>query len=713
MPSLNRRIKLFLVIALPIAAASIFLLFNTFRDLERTASSIDLNEANRNRQAVSSAFASLQDRFAGMISDNAHWDDAAEQSYGQIDEPWMYETWGASTNDTNYDTMMLLDSSGELIIGYHKGARKEMSAADYTGGRIEGIIRSLPYSPSAFSSVGTLVQTPYGISVIGVAPVLPLSKDIALPPGRPRILILGQAISEAMLDRISRQYGVDGLQLSALTSDMEPENILRDHLGQPVAGVTWSMSTPGDAVRNSYRTSAIATVLAILGVVIPIAFVHFRTLANIEIKDKQDFEVARHDALSRLPNQLLFNEALTHLLANALPGELAIVHLRLDSFNAINDAYGRAIGDKLLLAVAGRLTDTLTGYGILARIAGDEFAVAVSSAHARDHAGLVASAMLEQFKQPFSIDGRIISIKSNIGISVYTDSPVDLQEFLRQSNIALTEAEDNGPGQFRYFDPQADRRHSLDIEIASELGRIIADDAIEVAYQPIVDADTLKLVAVEALARWPSDEPVVYPPDRFIPVAERHDRIDQLGRQIFEKACRDIAPVPQIRVAINLSALQISNQHLTQELVAIAGSYRMPLSRIELEFTESVLIKNKDRAKALIRELRQLGITVALDDFGTGFASIGYLREFEFDKIKLDRTLTQRMAEDEASRRFVSGTVTIARGLSSTLLAEGVETAIEAQTMRNVGCQEFQGFFFGRPQSIEDIKKKLAEQREA
>jgi EAL domain-containing protein (putative c-di-GMP-specific phosphodiesterase class I) len=263
----------------------------------------------------------------------------------------------------------------------------------------------------------------------------------------------------------------------------------------------------------------------------------------------------------------------------------------------------------------------------------------------------------------------------------------------------MYDAKDNGRNRWRRFDATLDLKRIEDLTIANELRAFIARGEFDVAYQPMVDSRDRSIVGVEALARWPKSSPRELAPDRFIPVAEEHGLIDSLSALILGIACRDMVQWHDLKLAVNVSPVQIANPQLVPDITRIAGEAGLPLHRLEVEFTESVLIRNPARAKQVIRELQCLGVTVALDDFGTGYASVGYLREYGFNKIKLDRSLTHSISTDIAAQQVVQGTILIAKGLSANIIAEGVETEEEAQLMRLSGCNQLQGFYFGRPQA--------------
>jgi diguanylate cyclase (GGDEF)-like protein len=417
---------------------------------------------------------------------------------------------------------------------------------------------------------------------------------------------------------------------------------------------------------------------------------------------------SRHDALSGLPNRAFLLDELGTRLAQAEPSELALIFIDLDGFKAVNDAYDHETGDKLIRAVAAGLESVVAGDGIIARLGGDEFAVLVTGESAVNRSERIAARVLAFVKEPFDIDGRIASIGASIGIAELGSEPLDPSELMRRADIAMYDAKDNGRNRWRRFDETLDLKRIEDLTVANELRAFIARGEFDVAYQPMVDSRDRAIVGVEALARWPKSSTRDLTPDRFIPVAEEHGLIDSLSALILGIACRDMVQWRDLKLAVNVSPVQIANPQLVPDITRIASEAGLPLQRLEVEFTESVLIRNPARAKQVIRELQGLGVTVALDDFGTGYASVGYLREYGFNKIKLDRSLTHSISTDIAAQQVVQGTILIARGLSANIIAEGVETEEEAQLMRLSGCNQLQGFYFGRPQAATALVSLLA-----
>ncbi len=693
-----KRFRLLGLIVLPVVVALCGMLWSSATMLTGIAHSVDQQEAERSWNAIQSAFGAAQERLAGTIADNAKWDDAATQAYGPIDQDWMYNTWGVGSSDVNYDTMYIVDNLGHSIISYQNGQLSTMPATDYFGEALQKITDDLPKDSSTFEAVSTLVMTPQGLSIMAAGPILPTSEEIKIPTERPNVLVFSKLVSDDMLAAMSKQYVVDGIELAAVTQLSEVSNILLDRWGRVLSAVTWQARHPGAAASAAYQGNALQSILAIIGVMLPLTLAYARSVHALDRTAASARFAAHHDVLSGLYNRAFLIEELSSKLATARPFELALMFVDLDGFKAVNDAYDHETGDELIRTVSERLSSLTTGQCTLARLGGDEFAILINGTQSIERAQALAQQVLAELRKPFDIGGRMALIGASIGIAQRGEQRLEPPEFMRMADIAMYEAKDAGGNQMRLFDSALDGKRSEDIAIANEMRAFIAQGVFDIAYQPMVDSRSRAMIGVEALARWPKSSDRRLAPDCFIRIAEEHGLINDLGSLILRMACRDMAQLPGLRLAVNISALQVNDPELVSRIVRIAGETDFPLDRLEVEFTETVLIRNEQRAGEVITKLKSLGVTVSLDDFGTGYASVGYLRKYAFDKIKLDRSLTQSLSNSPATQRVVQGTVLIANGLSACIIAEGVETEEEARLMHLSGCHELQGYFFGKPQ---------------
>lgn len=459
-----------------------------------------------------------------------------------------------------------------------------------------------------------------------------------------------------------------------------------------VLAAFWHASRPVEGI------TAIVLVFAVAATMVPLALALAQARQTNELYATAMVDASTHDPLSGLPNRGAFAAQVALLLAPADPPPVALVYVDLDGFKSVNDNYNHETGDSLLRAVASGFASLAGETVSVARLGGDEFAFLVTGANARLRAETLAIHVLAFVKEPFDIGGKEAVIGASIGLAETGGGGVDADELMRQADAAMRDAKSHGHNLRRWFDAELDAKRHEELEIAREMRSFIVHGAFEVEYQPIVDSGTRRIEAVEALARWPKASARRLTPDRFIPIAEEHGLIGDLGNLVLAKACRDLAQWQDLRLSVNVSPVQLNNRAFTKTIERIVRQCRFPLNRLEVEFTETALIRNTERAREVIGELHARGVTVALDDFGTGFASVGYLRTFRFDKVKLDKSLTQSILTNTAAQKVVQGTVLIAGGLSAAIIAEGIESEEEAQLLRLSGCHQLQGYYFGRPQ---------------
>jgi diguanylate cyclase (GGDEF)-like protein len=708
----GRARKLAVFILLPMVVAIATMLWSTFKMLDGISASVDSLENERTWQAVHSAVTTTAQSLGGIMKDNAQWDDAVSNIYAPLNDTWLRETWGTATADTNYNFLYILDAKGNRLTAYENGSLLTQSSQRQFGSALPNILSALPSDKITFSVVTSLIDTPNGLAAIAAAPILPQDSSITIPAEKPNILIFGRYFTPPVLSSLSTQFIVDNLQLQPVNNSSTQENVLNDHWGNPVASAHWQARHPGDAARQNYSFSSFALLIALLGAMFPISWAHFKMMSNLEDKELRALFTARHDGLSGIPNRSYLIETLNEKLPVVKPHELALIYIDLDGFKSVNDTYGHEGGDMLICSVTKALNGLVNNNEFLARLGGDEFAILITDTGTKARAEILAQEIIETLSTPFSINGRIANVGASIGIATYETAGIIASELMRQSDIAMYSAKEGGRNRFRHFDVRLDHGRHEETEIAAEIQAFIDSEGFTVAFQPIVDSASRNIVAVEALARWPKSSCRKISPDVFIRIAEENGLIDSLGFLIMRTAFKSAAQWKNLRLAVNVSPIQLYNKTFSSDISKLAAATNFDLKLLEVEFTESMLIKNPARAKQVITELKSLGIKVALDDFGTGYASVGYLREFSFDRIKLDRSLTQKVLGDISTQQVVQGTVLIAKGLSAQIVAEGVETEEEAKLMHLTGCNYMQGYYFGKPQDSSSINNLLRVQNE-
>jgi diguanylate cyclase (GGDEF)-like protein/PAS domain S-box-containing protein len=434
-----------------------------------------------------------------------------------------------------------------------------------------------------------------------------------------------------------------------------------------------------------------------------------RDLSDRRAAERQIAHLVHYDILTGLANRLLFRDRLGLAVANAerAAESVALLYVDLDRFKAVNDQMGHPVGDQLLIQVAGRLSASSRPTDTIARLGGDEFAIVVPHASPAV-AAQIAGRLVAELSEPFDIDGRQIHIGASVGIGMYPDDGLAPETLLKNADLALYRAKQEGRGTWRFFEAEMDLKQQERRMAEQDLRGALANGELLLHYQPQFDSTTLDVLGYEALVRWDHPSRGRIAPGDFIPVAEECGLIIPLGYWVLETACVEAATWSEpYRIAVNLSPVQFRQVDLPQRIAEILARTGLDPRRLELEVTEGVLI-DEDRSLAVLTAIREQGIRIALDDFGTGYSSLSYLRRFAFDKIKIDRAFVQALGRDESADAIVGTILALARGLRITVTAEGVETAGQLAELRQRHCEQVQGFLLGRPVSNSELFHRTA-----
>jgi diguanylate cyclase (GGDEF)-like protein len=441
-----------------------------------------------------------------------------------------------------------------------------------------------------------------------------------------------------------------------------------------------------------------------------------------EIADREELQaksqyLAFHDTLTGLGNRLLFKEQLEEALqdVSVTPHPLAVLFLDLDGFKAVNDTLGHSVGDLLLKSIAAKLRDILSLTDRIARLGGDEFAILQISATQPGSSIALAERIIEIVSQPWNIDGHDVIVGASVGIAFAHPGDMNTENLLKSADLAMYSAKSDGRGTYRMFDPEMDAIVQARRILECDMRTAFVQNDFRLFYQPLVNLQTKKVTAFEALMRWQHRDRGLVSPGEFIPVAEEMGLIVQLGEWALRQACAEAMEWPdEIRVSVNLSPLQFSKGNLVSTVMSALASSGLPASRLELEITESVLLEKSERNIAILNQLRGLGVRISMDDFGTGYSSIGYLRSFPFDKIKIDQSFVRDLLVDERSLAIVRAIAGLGVSFGMTTTAEGVETEAQMQCLNLEGCIEVQGYLYSKPVPADEIGgllKSLADRR--
>ena len=432
-----------------------------------------------------------------------------------------------------------------------------------------------------------------------------------------------------------------------------------------------------------------------------------RTRAEEQIR-----HLAHYDALTDLPNRALFHERLRQQLDQIVPGEqLAVLYIDIDEFKSVNDSLGHMIGDELLKSVALRLGRCVDGADFVARLGGDEFAIVQTAVKDPSEVVDLVTRAFDAIREPCECLGHQVASDASIGIALAPQHGIDLDQILKNADLAMYAAKSAGRRTWRFFEPAMDAHVKARRLLETDLRKAIADQALEVYYQPCLSLHSNRITGCEALVRWRHPERGMVSPAEFIPIAEETGLINELGEWVLATACAEATTwSDDISIAVNVSPVQFRSGTLALKIIAALAASGLPASRLELEITEAVLIRDDDAALEVLHQLRAIGVRIALDDFGTGYSSLSYLQRFPFDKIKIDRCFVNDLAEQGGSS-IVQAVVNIAAARHMTTTAEGVETQRQQEMLRALGCTEMQGYLFSPPKPAAEAKRILLAHR--
>ena len=424
--------------------------------------------------------------------------------------------------------------------------------------------------------------------------------------------------------------------------------------------------------------------------------------------------LAHYDALTDLPNRALFHEQLRRELTHATPERpLAVLYIDIDEFKSVNDSLGHLIGDELLKSVAFSLRGCVRETDFVARLGGDEFAIVQTGVSGASDVTELVNRIFEAIRAPYECLGHQLTTDASIGIAMAPWDGFDLDQILKNADLAMYAAKAAGRRTSRFFVPSMEAEVRARRILETDLRQAIIDGDFEVFYQPCLSLRDDNITGCEALLRWRHPQRGMISPADFIPIAEETGLINQLGEWVLATACKEAATWPDhIRLAVNVSPVQFRSGTLALKVIAALAASGLAASRLELEITEAVLIRDDDAALAILHQLRDVGVRIALDDFSTGYSSLSYLQRFPFDKIKIDRCFITDLASPEGSSAIVQAVVNIAADRHMTTTAEGVETEQQRELLRALGCSEMQGYLFSAPKPAVDIRPLLSAHRQ-
>ncbi len=669
-----------------------------------TAQKADAVEAERSATAIRSSVAGLVARLEGTAVDNGYWDELAVAVYRPtMDAQFVESRFATPTlSGGNYDAAYFVDAQGRTVLAFSKGQRSDQDALKRFGPALASLSAK---AQTAGKAVAGLIRVGNDISLIAVTHVAPTTPALArrLANRQALKLVLVKRITTAVVQDLGRSLDIQGLTIGSENS-AGLSFVLYDAAGRALAFASWEPSLPGElALRR-------ATPMVMLSLMLAIALALFVTRQLYKAFDKLAFQ-ARFDGLSRLPNRQALRAEIEARVRRG--DDIVLGLLDLDGFKGINDNYGHNVGDRLIVKVGHELDALCARHDFVARLGGDEFAYLISGRGCVEHANRFASQLLRRLSAPFRVDERTLVIGASIGLTHSTSKDIQPEEVVRQADVAMYVAKRAGKMRSQWFDEGIDRAQAAQHAMELQLRTALADGSLRVEYQPLVAANGADVIGVEALVRWLNADGKDISPATFIPVAEESGLIDAIGLFVLRRACMDGLRWPDIQVAVNVSAAQLRNPGLPRHIAAILKDTKFPAARLEIEITETYLIRDPETAVSVLVALQKLGVSISLDDFGTGYASIGFLRQFSFDRLKLDRSIVVDAESSPSARALLQASVTVARALDMEIAAEGVETAAQAELMRVVGCDQLQGWLFSPACSADELTRMLDTHRQS
>ncbi|WP_426130407.1 putative bifunctional diguanylate cyclase/phosphodiesterase [Pararhizobium sp. PWRC1-1] len=544
-----------------------------------------------------------------------------------------------------------------------------------------------------------------GVALIGAATVQPGLVDDTVDQKSFSVLVFAKHLTPAVVAEVSRTFSIDHLTLNDAPVTPGLSVPLPDVTKKAVGYLNWPSQRPGSKSYLQVQTTLRAAASILVIFLFAIGGIGIATLSRLRVSERRAQWKADHDALTGLLNRSGLIDSMIEV--SAVPHSrrkmMRFHFIDLDGFKGVNDAWGHAVGDELIAAVARRVSDTLPRDALIARLGGDEFAVVTLETVGPSLVPSISEQIHIALQSEFTVSSRTIAIGASVGVAVEEVVRADIGEFLRCADIALYRAKDLGRGITVEFKDEFDSDAKAYAQLEGQLRETLLQEGIGVAYQPLIHGASGEICGVEALARWEPAGGKRHGPDIFIPLAEKSGLIDMLGMQVPSQSLEAAKHWGDINLAVNVSPVQLKAPNFVQDVIGALARAEFDPERLSIEITEGVLISDPDRARQAICGLKEAGIKISLDDFGSGFASIGTLRQFGFDRMKIDRSLIVALDNDENGAAVLQATIALANALHIPVTAEGIETEAQAMVARISGCDELQGYLFSRPVTAHEI----------
>lgn len=673
------------------------------------------------------------------------WDDAMRHAVLGIDPVWTDKYFGEFFwSNFRTDRLYLVRPDGSLVRAWSQGKLAGQETYSPIHGLVAKLIDKSERDQSVYGDVasfrqledttwpydsggqplprwsGTIIDYNGRPAFLAVASIVP-DNEYALLRRKPNHIASIRLIDERIIQQLSSSLMLADVRFAkVLPSDSGRNAVaLQGQTGQQLGWLHWRAKLPGPAILRRTAPLLATYILFFIGVVIGGAIIvrrMRRTTSELLASEAQAQHNALHDAMSGLPNRTHFMQRLRNELAlcadQRVGGDVFVAYVDIDRFKVVNDTLGHHVGDELVRQVAGRLRRSLPGGDFLSRFGGDEFVLMRRSVGGKAAADVLGNQVMALMREPFVISGNNLDVTCSCGISWGPEQSEDPGELLRRADIALYRAKQRGRARYRRFTRDMDASVRLRQEMEMELRRAIARDELAMAYQPIVAAGDGAIQGFEALLRWPHPERGNIRPGLFVPVAEQAGLMVPLGTWVLRRVFTQCRDWPDCDISVNLSPLQIMASDFLRTMDGLIVETGIDPRRIVLEVTEGVMLDRSEHVLEVLRGLDAMGFRIALDDFGIGYSSLSYLRSFQFDRIKVDRSFVQNIEGDLDAHSILRAIVSLGHTLRMKVVAEGVETQVQRQLVQAAGCQMVQGHLFWAALSPDEALALLPARRE-
>jgi len=691
-----------------------------------STSAVDRISLARQRQLAETVLAQSLSRVAHDQESVTAWDDSIVQlRRPTLDLTWLDGNLGIWLHSYfGLDAAYVLDRENRPVYAMTDGSRARPSAYSRIAPATAPLVAELrarmrlanpPPLPADVLSPGVadITMADGHPAIISVKPIVSETGDIVQQPGTEFLHISVRRLDRDFVTEMGRTYLLDHARFSWTdnSSGGEAAQALRSRNGRTIGYFIWTPFAPGSTIFARLMPGLLAA-FALVGLMVSLLVLRIANRTRLLQDSRAAVQhLAFHDVLTGLPNRALFDDRLDHALAiyrGTAEHRLALLYLDLDRFKKVNDTLGHPAGDNLIREFAGRLSGIIRVNDTAARLGGDEFAIIQSNVSSLAETEALCRRIIATAAEPFLIGGTQVFVGVSIGVALAGKDGLDATELTRKADIALYQSKAQGRGRHKLFAAAMDEpiraRQAAERDLRAALE---AGDQLSVFYQPQFSAASGKVVGVEALVRWthPQNGPV--PPAAFIPVAEESGLIEPLGEWVMLESLRAARDWPIGTISVNVSPVQLRNPHFASRTIGIIGEAEIDPCRVELEITETALIEGTAECATNLRLLRAFGVRIALDDFGTGYSSFSHLREFEVDRVKIDRTFVDKIDVENGGSAIIQAIIDLARSTGLQTTAEGVETGEQKVFLQSIGCDELQGFFMARPMPSAEVEALL------